>query len=311
MGLRFSPPPLRVTLRPLGFKLLPCALRAAFVAFVCCFAVCAANAKKVPLRDIPPAANGAFNDLLNATEPAAGDEIPGIWKLLITDRTDMDAHTDQKGTIWVEGGLADLLGNDRGLWAAILAHEVAHNLHKRNQLVGLFPVLGARVQRRDESVADAGGMLLMAKAGYHPLFMLEAQQLLRLKLGEHSHLAAFFGYHPRWDTRVGEVQKNLKDSELEFDKHWPDVAKSPGGPVFVPYIRHVNAVNQQTFDVNVECLGTPAPFSIKIAETTIAGSCSDTTRVRVVSPLHGPIVTKLLDANGREVDQSKTVAVWH
>ncbi len=268
-------------------------------------------AKKVPLREIPPAANGAFNDLINATEPAPGDDTPGVWKLLVTDRKEIDAHTDQKGTIWVEGGLADLLGNDRGLWAAVLSHEVAHNLHKRNQLVSLFPVLGARVQRRDESVADIGGMLLMAKAGYHPLFMLEAQQLLRLKLGEHSHLAAFFGDHPRWDTRTGELQKNLKDAEAEFDKRWPDVAKSPGGPVLVPYIRHVEAVNQQTFDVSVECLGTPAPFSIRMVDTTVAGSCVEKTRVALPSPLHGPIVVTLVDASGRDVDQSKTIAVWH
>ena len=271
------------------------------VALVVCLCLASAEAKKVPLRDIPPAANAAFNDLVAQTQGEHG--APGVWKLLVTDRSEIDAHTDDKGTIWVEGRLADFLGNDRGLWAAVLAHEIAHNLHKRNALVGLFPILGPRVERRDESAADVGGMLLMARAGYHPLFMLIAQQRLRLLLGEHSHLAAFFGDHPRWDTRVGELQKNLAQSEAEFAAHWPDVAKSPGGPAFVPFVRHVDAVGAQAFDVSVECLGTPAPFMIKLGGATVPGSCAGKTRVAAPAPLHGSILVTLTDPSGHELDR--------
>ena len=276
------------------------------MSFVVCFCLSPAHAKKVPLREIPPAANGAFNDLLNATEPQ--DNTPGIWKLLVTDRKDIDAHTDQKGTIWVEGGLADVLGNDRGLWAAVLSHEIAHNLHKRNQLVSLFPVLGARVQRRDESVADVGGMLLMAKAGYHPLYMLKTQQILRLMLGEHSRLATFFGDHPRWDTRVGELQKNLQDSEAEFDKRWPQAAQSPGGdPPLIVLIEQPRLEDgNKTLRVEVQCLGTGSDFQVSALGQTVPGRCGHKTYMMFPSPAKKDFTVEVTDGSGRVLDRRKT-----
>src|SRR5262249_27018004 len=48
------------------------------------------------------------------------------WELRIVDDNDLNAYSSPDGTIFVEAGLAKLAAQNRGLWAAILSHEIAH-----------------------------------------------------------------------------------------------------------------------------------------------------------------------------------------
>jgi hypothetical protein len=274
------------------------------VSFVCCLCLASAHAKKVPLRNVPPAAEAAFHDLVAQTGDNA--HAPGVWRLLVTDRPQLDAHTDTKGTIWVEGRLADLLGNDRGLWAAVLAHEMAHNLHKRNALVGLFPILGGRALRNDESAADVGGMLLMARAGYHPVFMLSIQQTLRLMLGEHSHLVTLLLYdHPRWATREDRLKEHLDEAQDEFATHWTDPAQSPGGPPPQVALLHSLAADAEGVTVAADCFGTTDGFQIKADTASAPGSCGAPVRIALASATHRPINVSLIGANGKQLDTAR------
>ncbi len=62
--------------------------------------------------------------------PLPHKSAPLAWELRITKRpTELNAFSSPDGTIYVDLSLAQMLGTERGLWAAALSHEVAHILH--------------------------------------------------------------------------------------------------------------------------------------------------------------------------------------
>ncbi|MGH9556568.1 MAG: M48 family metalloprotease [Terriglobales bacterium] len=167
----------------------------------------------------------------DVTEAGAGLE----WRFLLLNDRSVNAHSDSKGTVWVGGGLAEMLGQDRGLWAAVLSHEVAHCLLRHSSL-GLtalhraFPYVFGKVLRDREHRADFTGMMLMARAGYHPDSLFVLHHLLRAAHGERPGAVAFFGSHPRWQTREQRLEQALPEAVAAFTQAWPDAAASPGGP---------------------------------------------------------------------------------
>jgi hypothetical protein len=179
------------------------------------------------------------------------------WELRIVNDDLLNAFSSPDGTIYVESGLADLAGTSAGLWAAILSHEIAHVIRRDWARRYLYDeslrsgsgsvVLGdpgfssaawkdstsasedlARFCRQLELEADLDGLMLMARAGYHPDFVPALHHLL------HAHSASkttpsIFAMHPCWEERDRELDRAYSVASIEFEHRWPEWYASPGG----------------------------------------------------------------------------------
>lgn len=187
-----------------------------------------------------------------------------VWQLRIVYDSQLNAFSSPDGIIYVESGLARLGGSNAGLWAAILSHEIAHILRRdwaRRYLYqkylenggGAGIVLGdpglpaangsasekasadmGRFCRQMEVEADREGLMLMAKAGYHPDFVPSLHHLLHAQ-GLGVKTASIYAMHPCWEERDRELNHAYSVASIEFARLWPDWYASPGGnpPVVV------------------------------------------------------------------------------
>ena len=178
------------------------------------------------------------------------------WELRIVDDNDLNAYSSPDGTIFVEAGLAKLAGQNTGLWAAILSHEVAHitrrdwaqrylyqkslEAHEANIVLGDPGLPGAswidsqrasenlgRFCRQLEVEADRDGLMLMARAGYHPDFVPALHHLLHARGS--GGPASLYAMHPCWEERDRELVRAYIAAGLEFEQRWHDWYASPGG----------------------------------------------------------------------------------
>jgi Zn-dependent protease with chaperone function len=213
-----------------------------------------------------------FNDLTRAL-PASYQAKP--YELMILADPSVNACSIGAGKVFVNFGLVSLLGENRGLWAAVLGHELSHDLlqhtyrnyllimsEQRTQaalaqaqaqtssttaviMLALGQVgsqwLGLKVLRDEENQADSAGMLIMARAGYHPDFALKLNRILSQNTGDASRFQAFFQNHPRMATRALRELKEYDQADQEFRQLWPDASQSPGGlPPPVAIIKSVS-----------------------------------------------------------------------
>ncbi len=201
---------------------------------------------------------------------AAGFREPVPWRLTVVNDTVVNASSTAGGQVFLYGGLNQLVGNSRGLTAAVLSHEVAHTglrhqvrtylLEVRQQRLRSYyqararagdnsanwaliafniaaPLALTKTEREEEHQADSAGMLIMARAGYHPDFVFALHHLLLLHTGEQSKFAAFFSDHPRWETRDQRSAREYTDALAEFNRFWPNAASSPGGsPLAIAFV---------------------------------------------------------------------------
>jgi hypothetical protein len=211
---------------------------------------------------------------------SAGFGLPYPWKLTLVGNDSVNAESTAAGQLYVYGGILPILGENRGLWAAVLSHEVAHTSRRhqvrryiqvlynqqiianfrariaagdRNANWGLigFEIGSAiamkKMMRDQEHDADAQGMLLMARAGYHPDYVFALHHVLLARTGDQSKFAAFFSDHPRWETRDQRSEKAYGDALAQFEQSWPDSDTSPGGrPPLVAFIGHPEAKENKT-----------------------------------------------------------------
>jgi hypothetical protein len=168
------------------------------------------------------------------------------------------------GTIFVDEGLAQMMGSRAGLWAAALSHEISHIVHRdwaRRYLFqksleqaggsqitigggGVFSgswvdARGASNQlatfcRSMELEADAKGLVLMTRAGFDPDFVPALQHLIEAQPAQ-AEGNIFDPSHPRWGEREQQLQKLYVAAGKEYDRLWPERYASPGGnaPVVV------------------------------------------------------------------------------
>ncbi len=186
-----------------------------------------------------------------------------VWQVRIVEDEQLNAFSSPDGTIYVESGLARLAGPSNGMWAAILSHEIAHVVRRdwaRRYLYQKYLengggeiVLGdpslpsaawsdtekasadmGRFCRQMELEADREGLILMARAGYHPDFVPALHHLLHAH-GVGSQTASLYAMHPCWEERDRELNRAYVASSIEFARRWPDWYSSPGGnpPVVV------------------------------------------------------------------------------
>jgi hypothetical protein len=211
--------------------------------------------------DSYPVACEVWRDLLQDSE-LARLQLPFPWQLALVNDRSANAFSLPDGQVIVDRSLANLLGRSRGLWAALLSHEIAHVSHRhwlrrtsflskleqrlensalapigtdsRWQMASLdahmdAPDALARFVRELEFEADSEGMMLMARTGFHPGFELAIHHLLQANLGDRSGFEAIFSTHPRWITRDRNSRKAYDIALAEFVRRWPSAASSPGG----------------------------------------------------------------------------------
>jgi hypothetical protein len=179
------------------------------------------------------------------------------WELRLLQDDSLNAYSSADGAIYVERGLANLAGSSAGLWAAILSHEIAHVVRRdwaRRYLYekslaggGTSFALGdpgapnstwmdsraaseelARFCRQMELEADREGLVVMARAGYHPDFVPALHHLLHAQ-SVASSKTSLTAMHPCWETRDRELGRAYVSTSIEFDRRWPDRFASPGG----------------------------------------------------------------------------------
>ena len=202
------------------------------------------------------AARVVFERLVAQAPAPAGVNLK--WQLRIVEDGQLNAYSSPDGTIYVETGLARLVGPSAGLWAAILSHEIAHVVRRdwarrylyqksleNGRSVGI--VLGdpslpsaswadsekasadmGRFCRDMELQADREGLMLMARAGYHPDFVPALHHLLHAE-GVGSSRASLYAMHPCWEQRDHELSRAYLAASIEFERRWPEWYASPGG----------------------------------------------------------------------------------
>lgn len=262
----------------------------ALIALLCVFWTTLAPAQQVlPPQRIPPSfkADAVFaarvrSLLLPYSEPATGQYAVGkqvlerllqhlpadgthfSWELRIAKDAG-NVFSSPDGTIFVDEGLAQMLGSQSGLWAAALSHEISHIIRRdwaRRYLfqkslaeggasqivlgdVGAFS--GSWVDARGSSSqlasfcqtmeleADAEGLMLMARAGFHPDFVPALHKVLQAQPGQFDG-RLLDPSHPRWDERDENLRKLYAAAGKEYDRLWPARYASPGGnPPIVVY----------------------------------------------------------------------------
>jgi len=160
---------------------------------------------------------------------SAGFDQPFSWKLTLVNNGIVNANSTAGGQVYVYGGLVPLLGQNRGMWAAVLSHEAAHTARRHQvrrylqevyiqRMIAYYRARAAggdknanwsligfataskvalkKLERDQEHDADQQGMFLMARAGYHPDYVFALHHLLLMRTGEQSKFAAFFSAIP-------------------------------------------------------------------------------------------------------------------
>ncbi|MGH9395714.1 MAG: M48 family metalloprotease [Terriglobia bacterium] len=223
-------------------------------------AVCsAADARHSHIVNTPnnQLADEALKNLLSSP---LGRKMPHLsyHVTLLNDRAP-NAFSDFHGDVYVTSGIFPALYTDRGVWAAVIGHELGHVILHNRQYLPAFEeqlrqdylksrahgydqgpsawpnvrlgdgISELKLSREEELQADFIGMMLMAEAGYQPGFAVLLDQRLRNGLGDTPGIVAAFSHHPRLETREAHAGKFYKLAMDIFRMRWPDAVKSPGG----------------------------------------------------------------------------------
>ena len=227
-------------------------------------------------------AQSVFNRLRATAAFQGAPNLP--YSVTVIQRADPNAFAHMGGRVYVTSGLAELMGNDVGLWAAVMGHEIAHNVYRhgyksyireaelqrqinywryraamgdQSATWGLLAAVTAgklinkKLERNDENDADKLGLQMMVDAGYHPDFAINLFRLLKARTGEQSKFAALFSNHPRFITREEHTRKLYPEAVARFRTSWPDAAKSPGGlpPIIATVTKISSKQNKSTNSV--------------------------------------------------------------
>jgi hypothetical protein len=242
----------------------------------------------------------------------SGFRLPYTWTFRIYDSPDVNAFSLPDGEVVTFTGLSRLIGTNRGLWAAVLAHEIAHVARRHAVRKALFheyveqqvrywqmrarlgdkgagwTALGVRIagnlaekklSRDLEHDADIQGMLLMARAGYHPDNAFAMHHLLRMDTPERSRIGTFFlSDHPRWESRDQRTERAYADALDEYTRLWVSPESSPGGvPPAVAFLGDVRGIenkggNTGDLTLALSCRNVGSPVALVVHLTKGDGS---------------------------------------
>ncbi len=352
-------------------------------ALLCAFGTGFASSEQISSPPVPPnfSVDRVFAaklrvQLLPHTEPATGrqavaKEVMGrllkqlpasdshfTWELRIAKDAG-NVFSSPDGTIYVDKGLAEILGSQSGLWAAALSHEIAHIARRDWARRYLFQksleeggaaqiTLGAAggysgswmdprtvskllagFSQAMEIEADSEGLMLMARAGFHPNFVPALHHLLRSQSGQFDGAFAD-STHPDWESRDERLRKMYLLAGKEYDRLWPDRYASPGGnPPVVVYARPLDVKRDASGGIEVaiplhcenlagsvevvlRLTGAATQFPREVRQFT--GCTSDHTLITFVVPEsefgahrdHPQAEIAILDDNGEMLNRSLT-----
>lgn len=174
----------------------------------------------------------------------------GEWEVVVFDDEQVNAFALPGGKIGVYTGLLNVAQNQHQI-AAVIGHEVAHVIARHGnsrmsqstivnisqqaalqaleayqvtqtpaimQALGLATNLGTlKYGRDDESEADIVGLELMAKAGFKPIAAVELWKNMA-SLSQGQKPPEFLSTHPSEETRIRDLQANLKSAEALYQK---------------------------------------------------------------------------------------------
>lgn len=211
-----------------------------------------------PATEIPGPAALVFAQLVREVSSGCSKEQMS-WELRVVKGLTGNAFSLPDGAVYVDDEMVQLLGDDPGLWAALLAHEMMHIIQhhwtKRaafqdslrdsrtgwsSMQFGAFPVAITSSTETDreramadfsqelELEADIGSLDLLARSGFHPDFVTALCHLMEAQEGS-SMAAHFLASHPGWNARESHLRRRHKSAVAEFAKFWPDPRRSPGG----------------------------------------------------------------------------------
>lgn len=172
-------------------------------------------------------------------------EMEGVdWEVHVINSPEMNAFVIPGGKVFVYSGILDITKNDDGL-AAILGHEIAHNLAKHaaenmSSMIPLFPIRWALIaldvalygfpisqiigsflldlgitkpaSRKQESEADYIGLLMMAKACYNPKEAVKVWDRMEFA-NRHQDIPEWLSTHPSNAHRAGTIEKWVPKAE--------------------------------------------------------------------------------------------------
>ena len=229
------------------------------------------------------------------------------WTVRIVRDNQLNAFCSPDGTIYVAAGLANLAGQSAGLWAAILSHEMGHVMRRdwaRRYLYekyletgkGSSSLLGdpslpsaswsdsekasadlGRFCRQMELEADREGLMLMARAGYHPDFVPALHHLLHAH-GKRPDTASIYAMHPCWEERDQELSRAYVQASIAFEHRWREWYASPGGnpPVVVFADRPtIKKVSSKEWEVRVPLRCQNLVGAVEVVLRTSAGLRTD------------------------------------
>jgi Zn-dependent protease with chaperone function len=172
-------------------------------------------------------------------------EMEGVdWEVHVINSSEMNAFVIPGGKVFVYSGILDITKNDDGL-AAILGHEIAHNLAKHaaenmSSMIPLFPIRWSLIaldvalygfpisqiigsflldlgitkpaSRKQESEADYIGLLMMAKACYDPKEAVKVWDRMEFA-NRHQDIPEWLSTHPSNAHRAGTIEKWVPKAE--------------------------------------------------------------------------------------------------
>jgi hypothetical protein len=98
----------------------------------------------------------------------------------------------------------------------------------------------ARFCRQLEMEADIEGLMMMARAGYHPDSVHALHHLLHAQSADRS-VPSILAMHPCWEERDRELGRAYVAASIEFEHRWPEPYASPGGnPPIVVFAERPN-----------------------------------------------------------------------
>jgi len=240
------------------------------------------------------------------------------WEVRLINDNQLNAYASPEGTIYVESGLARLVDQSPGLWAAILSHEIAHivrrdwarrYVYQKSRERDSIPaiILGdpglpssswsdaqkasadlGQFCRRLELNADYDSLMLMARAGYHPHFVPALHHLLHAN-GLGTVRTSLYAMHPCWEERDHELMRAYVSASIDFEHRWPEWYASPGGnpPIVIfvakPAVKRTS--NQQwEIQVSIRCENLVGAVEVVLRESPMAGAPQDHALVDQRSP---------------------------
>ena len=256
------------------------------------------NNESVPAVEIGGPSARVFEQLVQKlTGNSPAEELS--WELRVVKGLSGRAFSLPNGAVYIDDEMVHLLGNDPGLWAAVLAHEIIHiaqhHWTKRASFqdslrdsrragcnfiqFGAFPVVLTSSTQNDreraiadfsqqlELEADIGSMGLMARSGFHPDFVTALDHLMEAQEGNFG-VTQDLASHPRWGARESQIRKQYPATVAEFEKLWPNPAESPGGnPPVLAFVGRPSAAFATQYagaevTLPIRCENSPDPIEV-------------------------------------------------